>query len=551
MIFRRDVFSRILQIVKAPVGLGLSLAWYYCFAYSCVLVWHSEFPRQAELYWSITMAFCFVVCVCMYRRIRKAKQIGNIKTLSFLASFAQATATVLIFTAYLLPTTDYVLIVIGAALAGITLPFSLALWLDALRLFENSIIEFSACAAMMLSVLIYVPLVSFKSVLSVVVVAALPLLSSLVLSRVFEVKVSTLNFHLHNKSISEKTNIHADTALVCNAESSDSSSTLSIENEECASIDRNVYSEVSAMLNGNDAPLPFNFVAVMKTAVLFAILWFSFIVLRVCVSPAYAPDRFIYYLLPLVCGALIASIISLLILIHSSRFTLNNTYRWTIPMLCSGFALYFLFNNSLSLAAYSVGFIGLIGLQLAFVVVVSKFSKMSNTSAFLITLIIFGAISAGVFLGVICGGIAFELSLQGQDINNIALLLIVILVAIMNLNTDIDDWKIPVQSPPSCVNCGPAGVCLLDKVPLSSGLVNIDEILRKKSDMIADEFSLSAREREILLFLLKGRSRPYIKDELVLSLNTVNTHVRNIFNKVDVHSQQELLTLANDEKYAN
>ena len=48
--------------------------------------------------------------------------------------------------------------------------------------------------------------------------------------------------------------------------------------------------------------------------------------------------------------------------------------------------------------------------------------------------------------------------------------------------------------------------------------------------------------------LLAGRSRPFIRDELTVSINTVSSHVRSIFSKCGVHSQQELIDLArNDE----
>ena len=60
---------------------------------------------------------------------------------------------------------------------------------------------------------------------------------------------------------------------------------------------------------------------------------------------------------------------------------------------------------------------------------------------------------------------------------------------------------------------------------------------------LSEEHGLSARETEILEYLSKGRSQPYIRDELVLSKNTVATHVKHIYQKLDVHSRQELLDL--------
>ena len=60
---------------------------------------------------------------------------------------------------------------------------------------------------------------------------------------------------------------------------------------------------------------------------------------------------------------------------------------------------------------------------------------------------------------------------------------------------------------------------------------------------LAEEHDLTPREREILGYLARGRSLPYIRETLVLSKNTVGTHVRNIYRKLGIHSKQDLLDL--------
>lgn len=60
---------------------------------------------------------------------------------------------------------------------------------------------------------------------------------------------------------------------------------------------------------------------------------------------------------------------------------------------------------------------------------------------------------------------------------------------------------------------------------------------------IADRFSLSKRESEVFSYLARGRTIAYISKELFLSEHTVRTHVRHIYEKMDVHSRQELLDL--------
>lgn len=48
--------------------------------------------------------------------------------------------------------------------------------------------------------------------------------------------------------------------------------------------------------------------------------------------------------------------------------------------------------------------------------------------------------------------------------------------------------------------------------------------------------TLSTREREILIYVVKGLSNKEIADKLYLSVNTIITHRRNINRKLDIHT---------------
>ena len=48
---------------------------------------------------------------------------------------------------------------------------------------------------------------------------------------------------------------------------------------------------------------------------------------------------------------------------------------------------------------------------------------------------------------------------------------------------------------------------------------------------------------DILTLLVAGRNGPYIAEHLCVSDNTVKTHIRHIYTKLDVHNRQELLDL--------
>jgi DNA-binding CsgD family transcriptional regulator len=62
--------------------------------------------------------------------------------------------------------------------------------------------------------------------------------------------------------------------------------------------------------------------------------------------------------------------------------------------------------------------------------------------------------------------------------------------------------------------------------------------------------NLSAREIEVLRLLASGRSNRQIADELVISVNTVNRHVSNVFDKAGVANRTEASVYARDHGIA-
>ena len=54
---------------------------------------------------------------------------------------------------------------------------------------------------------------------------------------------------------------------------------------------------------------------------------------------------------------------------------------------------------------------------------------------------------------------------------------------------------------------------------------------------------LTPRESQVLEYLVRGRGSTYISQELCISVQTVKTHTKHIYDKLEVHSREELLTL--------
>ncbi len=95
------------------------------------------------------------------------------------------------------------------------------------------------------------------------------------------------------------------------------------------------------------------------------------------------------------------------------------------------------------------------------------------------------------------------------------------------------DVQAPAVSPDSMVASEPAEAALEANAALDALAAHA-----------ADAWGLTPRERAVLPGLLRGRSVAWVAESLTVSKNTVHTHMRNIYQKAGVHSQQELIDAA-------
>ncbi len=79
--------------------------------------------------------------------------------------------------------------------------------------------------------------------------------------------------------------------------------------------------------------------------------------------------------------------------------------------------------------------------------------------------------------------------------------------------------------------------------PAEPGTPDPHEHFNRQCGQVANTYLLTTRETEVLLLLARGHSAGSIRERLYISEGTVNTHMRNIYRKLNVHSQQELIDL--------
>jgi len=63
-----------------------------------------------------------------------------------------------------------------------------------------------------------------------------------------------------------------------------------------------------------------------------------------------------------------------------------------------------------------------------------------------------------------------------------------------------------------------------------------------------NEYNLTEREKEILKFLVEGLSKKQIAEKIFLSYHTVDSHIRKIYKKLEVHSNSTAVAKAIKEK---
>ena len=112
---------------------------------------------------------------------------------------------------------------------------------------------------------------------------------------------------------------------------------------------------------------------------------------------------------------------------------------------------------------------------------------------------------------------------DGSELIALCLVLALCLVAVVNY--------LPIESPAEAVPAGNDEASTLEM----------------RCDHIAKRRSLTPREREILPYLAKGRNAEYIQNRLGISMHTARAHIYHIYDKMAVHSQQDLLDVVDAE----
>lgn len=84
--------------------------------------------------------------------------------------------------------------------------------------------------------------------------------------------------------------------------------------------------------------------------------------------------------------------------------------------------------------------------------------------------------------------------------------------------------------------------------PLSPGIARLVIENMQQNTAVANRYQLTTREKDILQSLSRGNSFKLIAAELAISIDTVRTHIKRIYEKLQVHSQIEAVSKAMNER---
>ena len=190
-----------------------------------------------------------------------------------------------------------------------------------------------------------------------------------------------------------------------------------------------------------------------------------------------------------------------------------------------------------------------------FVAAIGAQNPMGSFSTAALTL---AASWVGIGVGAAIGGILVELALDPAMIAIASAISLFMLVsyqttALSQFDFDVFITRIvPIDGngPGKSVAAAPASARMDASLSSSADDAESHDTFESSRDeidaqceSISETYGLTKREREVLPLLAHGRTSPIIQRELVITQNTVKSHVRHIYAKLGVHSQQELIDL--------
>lgn len=556
--------AKLAELWRQNIGFALFLAWDYIALYGCAMAIGSFVPYNLEYIWIVsglgTLVSAAVVLVLVRRNALRGRPLKITRQWGTAATVCAVAGNISLWMSYAVIETYWVLFAVAGLLDGIAIALFTAIWGMRLIRCNEARIEFDVVACFTVSFALYALTLPIKlyGVVNLAVACVLPPLSAWFAFRERVADPDSRWVGLHRPTVESR----------------------------------------------EGRPFP-EMRELRATLVLMAAEWFLVAFFRVVDAPIGAYGRYDRYFFAFTIGFVVAAAM-FVVLIRVMRYVnMSMSYRWLLPFVVANVGVLLVGNGSFEskLVSYAIVHAGMFGMQMSLWIALLKYLRRTGGRPE----VAFVGMAAAQGLGILVGGGSALLAvknLQGDALEGavaVALGTAVLLIMMVGFNPGWYFVRTRRAHLPEAVASGggtapgataagavvPAGGQVTpgvaaaadaacgaadgDGTPAASGAADgtgpaeragadaapasgaapgtdglYDALMRRRAEDLRRAFGLTERETEVAELLLCGRSRPYIRDELGISLNTVHAHARSILAKCGVHSQRELIDLPVD-----
>lgn len=237
-----------------------------------------------------------------------------------------------------------------------------------------------------------------------------------------------------------------------------------------------------------------------------------------------------FAILAVAIGALFAVVLSLSLIFFARRIDFAGLYQWVVPILVLSICLFIAGGRNAGTISLVLSFCVAFAVDCLFMIIAARITKKGLCAPAEAFGIFRGFVQLGCLIAGLIARAAVDLHL---DLVHILLAFVFVsviaLVAVVRLQEELKSLTNP-------------------SVPPSVALSSSDEEI---VDRMAEQYKLSPREVDVLRLLSRGRSVPYMRDALVISKSTIETHIKHLYAKTAVHSKQELINLFESYRRTN
>lgn len=228
-------------------------------------------------------------------------------------------------------------------------------------------------------------------------------------------------------------------------------------------------------------------------------------------------------------------------LLFPRRVNITLAYRIALPIAAGGFLLLAFFWNSGGGVANSMVAMGWLISDVISWCILANVVHQTKLPAF----VLYGASEAAIafasLLGVVIG-YTFSGFIETGGVAIMALALVAVYLLSTVVLFVLKDRSIAEYSASTA-----AGDVDTGEASGPASAVGGPGRFEQRCKSLAEQTQLTPRESDILACLAQGRSTQYMADKFTLSENTVKSHVRNVYQKLGVHSKQDVIDIINED----